>query len=239
MDKLDINQLDFSRISILNRLNPASSNIPPNSTQKEYLRRHSADVSILIRIASLYILERATLITFSENEISTLAAYTDMTVDSTNRLTLTEFAQFELLAEKLGVTFDLTPYRRKLFGIPFAVHNLPAGTIQVEFGTTLATSICPKNIEDVDSILQEGRTTDCFVLALFYFMDQRVLLDQDRSRGQSFPRFLRVYSSHAMNNLIFKYFTSFLSAFRWLELAGKPADEITLLDIAHKMAEKK
>lgn len=230
--------IDFSRIGTISRLKPSTSNIPPNTQQKEYLRRHAAESMILLQIAGMYLKARANRLVFSEDDKQTIDLYLAMeTPLDSSVLSLDEISQLERLLTKIGLKIDLTEHQRTLFGIPVSTQPCRQGTIQIEYPNDLTTILSPRSIEDADEILRRGRIYDNFALAFFYLMDQRVLLEGERERGRNIPRFLRLYASHVLNDMLFSYFREFLHAFRFLESAGIPSDQITLPMLGERIKE--
>ena len=234
-----IQTLDVSQFSAFSRAKPSTANIPPNNSQKEYLRRHAAESHVLLRITGLWVSSQIKQLTFSREARYTLETYMSASRaldESTAVHSMEDMYQLRLLLEKIGISFaGLSTYDPKLFGIPVQVEDLPNGVIRAISFNDEPITVDPVHIDDADSIFKAGNIAECFLFGFFYLLDQKCLLEGDRNRGQTIPRFMRIYASHTMNQILFTYFDSFMMAYRELVMEGIDEHDITLALLAAAM----
>ena len=231
--------LDVSQFSAFSRAKPSTANIAPNNTQKEYLRRHAADSHILLRISGLWVSNQIRHMIFSRDARYTLETYITASrslTDSPATHTMEDMYQVRKLHERIGINIDIEYFDPQLFGIPIQVEDIPNGIIRAVTLNNEPITVDPQSIDDADSIFKTGKIPECFLFAFFYLLDQKCLLEGDRNRGQTIPRFLRIYASHTMNQILFTYFDAFMIAYRELILQGVEEDKITLGLLAALMA---
>lgn len=233
-----LRNLDVSQFSTVSRMKPTTANLPPNASQKEYLRKHAAESHILLRIAGLWMSNQVNRLIFGNTAVPTIQTYMnqDGSYVALGKLDLFELSQLRALHKKAGLDLDLKNLDPRLFGMPVSIREgLATGCLEVELHSKQIISLQMQTVEDADSVFKKGNVPECFLFAFFYLLDQRVLLDGQRERGQIIPRFLRIYASHTMNQILFTYFDAFMMAYRECMLQGIPEDQITLAMLAAVM----
>lgn len=226
-----LKSLDVSQFSAFSRARPSTANIAPNNTQKEYLKRHAAEAHILLRISGLWISNQVRHFIFSRDARYTLETYISAShrlTDSIATHTMEDMYQIRKLHERIGFQPNIDAFDPKLFGIPIQVDDIPNGMLRAITIADEPITIDPQSIDDADSIFKTGKIPECFLFAFFYLLDQKCLLEGDRNRGQTIPRFLRIYASHTMNQILFTYFDAFMVAYREVLMEGVEEDKITL-----------
>jgi len=230
-----LQSLDVSQFSTISRMKPTTANLPPNPSQKEHLRRHAAESHILMRIAALWMSTQVSRLVFRKEAVPTIHVYVDQTGElGQGTLDLFEVMKLRELHAKAGIEMDLRALDPKLFGLPISIREDVTG-IEAHLKNGEIVNFVAESVEDADSIFKQGNVSDCFLFAFFYLLDQRVLLEGNRRPGQIIPRFLRVYASHTMNQILFTYFDQFMTAYRELMMEGVNEDSITLSLLATVM----
>lgn len=219
----NLDQIDWA--ALRKKKSIASHNQPPSVNQKEHMRRNFAEARLILHLASLVVKEQVTGFIFSEDCIPALSSHIE---SESKKLNFIEYSILVKLLTKAGVNVDLTHVQPTIFEKPIRVdHSLQLGII-AQFDNGNQYHIAASSYDSVRELLERDRFQEIIIFALFYFMDLDELIHVNRARGQSITRFLKVYASSDVNDMIYGKLEYFTRAMRLMTLNGTPLSDITM-----------
>lgn len=218
--------------------------LAPTTTQKASMQAHRANNEIIWNIARLFCQQHIESFLISKHSEHVVNHYIDYIADNT--LSASEYQTLSYLLSKLSnrsevarsFILQIYEFQPTFCGIPFKVSTDAEGTIHFAVKDSMGTaSLEARNFADMRRIFNAQDGMRIMVAAFFYFLDLRELLSQNkRPRGQTIPRFLKVFASPTLNNLFYSFFAQMSHAARTLLIEnGLEWDNVTLDQILERV----
>lgn len=239
IEKFDPTQIpvfDLTKINVqqFRRASQSKADQPPSVNQKASMRKHFVEAEMILHMAKLTVKERVTGFIFGDKCYGTLQ-HSEHTQQS-DRLDFLEYNALAGLLNKAGLNFDISHVAPTFLGKPFRLNmDMEYGVI-VQFENGAVVEITPTCFDDAKQLIDDSQIPTITMFALFYFLDLKSLLDESRARGQSLYRFLKVYASPVLNELLFDKLEYFTRTMRLMTLHGVALPEITMEMLVRNVA---
>jgi len=236
IEKFDPSQVPYFDMTKLNladirRASQAKVDQPPSVNQKASMRKHFVEADMILHMAKLIVKEHISGFIFGDKCYGALMAHARQSA----KLNLIEYNTLAELLNKAGLNYDISSVAPTFFGKSFRIdYQLEHGVIS-QFKSGEQILINPTSFKDAKDMIQSAHLNIIIMLALFYFLDLKELLDENRGRGQALNRFLRVYASPQLNDLLFEKLEYFTRAMRLMTLNGIALNDITMEMLARNV----
>lgn len=211
----------------------------PTTTQKNSMSAHKGNNEIIWNISRLFCQQHISEFIISQYSEATLNHYSYAIYPST--LSPKEYQSLCYLLHKAGYGQELMKIDTlipRFHNIPLSLSRDAEGLISFRIKDQVGvTQLDCRNFADMKRLFIDRDGTRIMISAFFYFLDLRELLSTTkRPRGQTIPRFLKVFASPTLNNLYYAFFLQLTHAGRLLLLEnGLNWDNITLEQIIERV----